>query len=125
MTNETDIKVPVTECEARAAYIAMSGKRSALRVRESFVKQGCKTPSLRTFDKWRAKHEWIRLAKEHDEKVATAAAEKIAEAATAGVVHEDPPHRLRGRTEEVRSALPFGGPLHQAEVHFVDERRRL
>ncbi len=86
MTNETDIKVPVTECEARAAYIAMSGKRSALRVRESFVKQGCKTPSLRTFDKWRAKHEWIRLAKEHDEKVATAAAEKIAEAATAGVV---------------------------------------
>ncbi len=86
MTNETDIKVPVTECEARAAYIAMSGKRSAVRVRESFMKQGCKTPSLRTFDKWRARHDWVRLAKAHDEKVATAAAEKIAEAATAGVV---------------------------------------
>ncbi len=86
MTNATDAKAPVSECEARAAYIAMSGKRSAVRVRESFVKQGCKTPSLRTFDKWRAKHEWVRLAREHDEKVATAAAERIAEAATAGVV---------------------------------------
>ncbi len=86
MTNETDAKAPVTEREARTAYIAMAGKRSAVRVRESFVKQGCKTPSLRTFDKWRARHEWIRLAKEHDEKVASRAAEKIAEAATAGVV---------------------------------------
>ncbi len=39
-----------------------------------------------TFGKWRARHDWVRLAREHDEKVATAAAEKIAEAAIAGVV---------------------------------------
>ncbi len=39
MTNETDIKVPVTECEARTAYIAMPGKRSAARLHETFIKE--------------------------------------------------------------------------------------
>ncbi len=86
MTNETDIKVPVTEREARTAYIAMAGKRSAVRVRESFVKRGYKTPSLRTFDKWRARHDWVRLSREHDEKVATRVAEKITETATAQAI---------------------------------------
>ncbi len=86
MTNETDIKTPVTECEARAAYIAMSGKRSAVRVRESFVKQGYKTPSHRTFDKWRARYEWVRLANEHDETVASGVAAEIAKDATAQAI---------------------------------------
>ncbi len=80
------VDASVTEREARAAYIAMSGKRSAVRVRESFVKQGYKTPSQRTFDKWRARYEWVRLAREHDEKIATTATEKIAKVAAAGVV---------------------------------------
>ncbi len=86
MTNETDIKAPVTECEARAAYIAMSGKRSAARVREGFVKQGFKTPSQRTFDKWRARYDWVRLASEHDETVASGAAAEIAKNATAQAI---------------------------------------
>lgn len=77
---------PVIESEARAAYIAMTGKRSAARVRESFVKRGCKTPSLRTFDKWRARHAWVRRAREHDETVASGVAAEIAEAATAQAV---------------------------------------
>ncbi len=79
-------KAPVTEREARVAYIKMEGRRSAKRLRQKFIKGGCKTPSMRTIAKWRAGHNWVRLAKEHDDKVATAAAEKIAEAATAGVV---------------------------------------
>ncbi len=86
MTNETDAKAPVTEREARAAYIKMEGRRSAKRLHQKFIKEGRKTPSLRTFGKWRAKHEWIRLARQHDEKVATGAAEKIAEAATARAI---------------------------------------
>jgi hypothetical protein len=80
------VDVSVTEREARAAYIAMSGKRSAVRVRESFVKQGYKTPSQRTFDKWRARYEWVRLAREHDETVASGVANKIAKAATAQAI---------------------------------------
>ena len=56
------------------------------RLHQKFIKGGCKTPSLRTFGKWCARHDWVRLAREHDEKVATAAANKIAEAATAQVV---------------------------------------
>ena len=77
---------PVTEPEARAAYIGMQGRRSAAKVRKSFVKLGCKTPSLRTFDKWRARHDWVRLAKEHDEKIATGAADALAKDATAQVI---------------------------------------
>ncbi len=86
MTNETDIKAPVTEREARTAYIAMAGKRSAVRVRESFVKRGYKTPSLRTFDKWRARHDWVRLAREHDETIASCVAAEIAKDATAQAI---------------------------------------
>ncbi len=78
---------PVAECAARAAYIKMEGRRSAKRLHQKFIKGGCKIPSMRTIAKWRAKHDWVRLARKHDEKVATAAAEKIAEAATAGVVN--------------------------------------
>ncbi|MCH9052988.1 MAG: hypothetical protein IIA72_18315 [Proteobacteria bacterium] len=81
-----DAKAPVTEPEARAAYIAMSGKRSAARLHEKFTEEGRKTPSLRTFGKWCARHEWVRLAREHDEKVATRVTEKIAETATAQAI---------------------------------------
>ena len=77
---------PVTEREARAAYVAMEGRRSIRGLHQRFVKEGTKPSSLRTMQKWSMKHHWVRLAHEHDEKVATAAAEKIAEAATAGVV---------------------------------------
>ncbi len=80
------VDASVTEREARAAYIAMSGKRSAARVRESFVKQGYKTPSQRTFDKWRARYGWVRLAREHDETVASGVAAGIAETATAQAI---------------------------------------
>ncbi len=79
-------KGPVTEREARAGYIAFEGRRSIRGLHQRFVKEGKKTPSLRTMQKWSLKHHWVRLAHEHDEKVSTGAAEKIAEAATAGVV---------------------------------------
>ncbi len=75
-----------TEPEARAAYIAMKGRRSSAGVREKFMKEGRKTPSLRTFDKWRARHNWKRLAREHDERVATGAAAKIEKVTMAQVV---------------------------------------
>ena len=81
-----DAKGPVTEPEARAAYIAMAGKRSAVRLHEKFTKEGRKTPSLRTFGKWCARHEWVRLAREHDEKVASGVAAKIAKDATAQAI---------------------------------------
>ncbi len=86
MTNETDIKALVNERESRVAYLALEGRRSVAAVRKRLGKGGRKTPSQRTLEKWSAKYEWRRLAREHDKKVATAAAEKIAEAATAGVV---------------------------------------
>ncbi len=79
-------KAPVTEREARAAYVKMDGRRSVATVRKRLGKGGRKTSSQTTFEKWCTKHEWRRLAREHDEKVATGAAERIAEAATAGVV---------------------------------------
>ncbi len=85
-TKSTKPAEPITEREARAAYIKMEGRRSAKRLHQKFIKEGRKTPSLRTFGKWCARHDWVRLARKHDEKVATAAAERIAEAATAGVV---------------------------------------
>ncbi len=85
-TKSTRPAEPITEREARAAYIAIEGRRSTARLHEKFIKEGRKTPSLRTFGKWCARHDWVRLAREHDEKVAAAASEKIAEAATAGVV---------------------------------------
>ena len=76
----------VTEPEARAAYIAMKGRRSSAGVREKFMKEGRKTPSLRTFDKWRARHNWKRLAQENDEYVATGAAAKIERVTVAQIV---------------------------------------
>ena len=83
----TDSDTPrVTEPEARAAYIAMKGRRSSAGVREKFMKDGRKVPSLRTFDKWRARHEWIALAREHDEKVAARAIDEIAKEAVVQVV---------------------------------------
>jgi hypothetical protein len=77
---------PVTEREARAAYIKMEGRRSVAAVRKRLGKGGRKTPSRTTFEKWCTQNQWVRLAREHDEKVATAAADKIAEAAIASVV---------------------------------------
>ena len=81
-----DIKPPVTEREARAAYIAFEGRRSTRQVHETFVAAGRKTPSLNTYHTWRAQHHWVRLAKAHDEKVARVAGNKIAKVAAAGVV---------------------------------------
>ncbi len=86
MTNETDAKALVNERESRVAYLALKGRRSVAAVRKRLGKGGRKTSSQTTFQKWCTKHEWRRLAREHDQKVAAAAAEKIAEAATAGVV---------------------------------------
>lgn len=85
-TKSTKPAEPITEREARAAYIVCEGRRSSARLHEKFIKEGRKTPSLRTFGTWCARHDWVRLAREHDEKVATVAADKIAEAAIAGVV---------------------------------------
>ncbi len=76
----------VTEPEARAAYIAMKGRRSVVGVREKFGKEGRKTPSERTFEKWCTKHNWIALAREHDERVATGAAAKIEKVTMAQIV---------------------------------------
>ena len=76
----------VTETEARAAYIAMEGRRSATGVRQKFMKEGRKVPSLRTFGKWRAKFKWRRLAAEHDAKVSAGAADQIVKDATEKVV---------------------------------------
>ena len=41
-------KSRVTEPEARAAYVAMKGRRSLKRLHQNFTKDGLKTPSLRT-----------------------------------------------------------------------------
>ncbi len=76
----------VTEPEARAAYIAMNGRRSILAVRKRFVKERKKTPSLRTFQTWCGKHRWVALALEHDDKVVAATTAKIAKAAVAHAV---------------------------------------
>ena len=99
----------------------MSGKRSALRVRESFVKQGCKTPSLRTFDKWRARHDWIRLAREHDEKVATAAANKIAKVAVTGMVTRAMQFDTLA-TESLRKAIEGLAEIDVASLKAADIR---
>lgn len=69
-----------------SGYIAMSGKRSAVRLHEKLTKEGRKAPSFRTFGKWRARHDWVRLAKEHDEKAASGVAAEIAKDATAQAV---------------------------------------
>jgi len=79
-------KGPVTEREARAVYIACEGRRSVAAVRKRLGKGERKTPSHTTFEKWCTQRQWVRLAREHDEKVATGAADKIAKAATASLV---------------------------------------
>ena len=81
-----DAKAPVTEPEARAAYIALEGRRSVATVRKRLGKGGRKTPSQTTFEKWCTQNQWVRLAREHDEKVATRVADKIAETATAQAI---------------------------------------
>ena len=79
-------KAPVTEREARTAYVKMVGRRSVAAVRKRLGQGGRKTPSQTTFEKWCTQNQWVRLAREHDEKVATRVAEKIAEAATAQAI---------------------------------------
>ncbi len=74
MTNETGIKAPVTEREARAAYVAMEGRRSVAAVRKRLGKGGRKIPSRKTLEKWCTQHQWVRLAREHDEQVASGVA---------------------------------------------------
>jgi hypothetical protein len=76
----------VREPEARAAYIALDGRRSVRRVREAFLATGRRAPSESTFDYWRAKRKWVKCAREHDEKVVAAASKKIATTATAQVI---------------------------------------
>ncbi len=85
-TKSTKPAEPVTEPEARAAYIACEGRRSVAAVRKRLGKGGRKTPSHTTFEKWCTQHQWVRLAREHDEKVATRVADKIAETATAQAI---------------------------------------
>ena len=77
---------PITEREARAAYLKMGGRRSAKRLHQKFIKGGRKTPSMRTIAKWRARHDWVQLAKEHDETVASGVAAEIARDATAQAI---------------------------------------
>ncbi len=55
-------------------------------MRERLGKGGRKPPSQTTFEKWCAQNQWVRLAREHDEKVATRVADKIAETATAQAI---------------------------------------
>ena len=76
----------VTEPEARAAYIGMKGRRSSPGVRQALIAEGRKVPCVQVFEKWCAKHKWTRLAREHDEKVATEAIDKIAKGAVDQVV---------------------------------------
>ncbi len=85
-TKSTKPAEPIIEREARAAYINMAGRRSIRGLHQRFVKEGQKTPSLRTMLKWCTQHQWVRLAREHDEKVSTRVAEKIAETATAQAI---------------------------------------
>ena len=68
----------VTEPEARAAYLAMEGRRSVDRLHERFTETARETPSLRTFKAWCAKHKWRDIAAEHDEHVASEAGAEIA-----------------------------------------------
>ncbi len=75
-------KGPVTEREARAVYIACEGRRSVAAVRKRLGKGGRKTPSHTTFEKWCTQHQRVRRAREHDEKVATGAADHLPNAAT-------------------------------------------
>ena len=77
---------PVTEPEARAAYVKMAGRRSVAAVRKRLGKGGRKIPSRKTLEKWCTQRQWVRLAREHDETVASGVAAEIAKAATAGVV---------------------------------------
>ncbi len=76
----------VTEPEARAAYIAMKGRRSILGVHKRFTKGGRKPPSERTFKKWSTKNRWRHHARKHDEKVVAETTAKIAKAAVAQAV---------------------------------------
>ncbi len=55
-------------------------------MRKRLGKGGRKTPSHTTFEKWCTQRQWVRLAREHDETVASGVAAEIAKAATAGVV---------------------------------------
>jgi len=68
----------VNEPEARAAYLAMPGRRSILRLHRNFIEDGRETPTIRTLGEWSRKHDWVALAEEHDAKVAARAGEKIA-----------------------------------------------
>ncbi len=112
---------PVTEREARAAYIATEGRRSTRQVHETFVAAGRKTPSLSTYHTWRAQHNWVRLAKAHDKKVATGAANKIAKAAVAGVVTRAAQFDTLA-TESLRKAIDGLAKIKVDELKAADIR---
>ncbi len=79
-------KGPVTEPEARAAYVKMAGRRSVAAVRKRLGKGGRKIPSRKTLEKWCNQRQWVRLAREHDETVANGVAAEIAKDATAQAI---------------------------------------
>ena len=68
----------VTEPEARAAYLAMTGRRSLRRLNQEYTERKLKAPSVQTLKEWSRKNNWAALAKQHDAKVATSAGDKIA-----------------------------------------------
>lgn len=77
---------PVTEPEARSAYLAMQGRRSVERLRGQFIAASRTIPSIRTVKGWCANHEWLRLAREHDESIAAAASAELAKDSARKVV---------------------------------------
>ena len=115
------ITPPVTEREARVAYIKMRGRRSAKRLHQKFIKGGCKTPSMRTIAKWRARHDWVRLAKEHDETVASGVAAEIAKDATAQAVTRAVRFDTLA-TESLRKAIEGLAKIDIAALKAVDIR---
>ncbi len=114
-------KGPVTEREARAVYIAFEGRRSVAAVRKRLGKGERKTPSQTTFEKWCTQRQWVRLAREHDEKVATGVAEKIAETATAQAITRAAQFDTLA-TESLRKAIEGLAKIDIASLKAADIR---
>ena len=111
----------VTEPEARAAYIALNGRRSILAVRKRFVKERKKTPSLRTFQKWSGDHRWVALARKHDDKIVDATSATIAKAAVAQAVTRAHQFDLLA-TESLKMAIDGLAGIDAATLKVQDIR---
>lgn len=81
------VGVPVTEPEARGAYVGMQGRRSIARLHQLFTERGRKVPSVRTFKEWSATHKWTACARDYDARVSKAADELMADAAVERVLN--------------------------------------